>query len=97
MSSNLTSVLILVLGIYGGLLVIAKDTAVPDQLKSNPVFKSLYDNNLIAGVAIICIAYYFYSTLSHVESLSIEHGTTEMTSATPEMPLPSYESTSDLL
>jgi hypothetical protein len=100
MLSNVTSVLILVLGIYGALLIIAKDTAVPEQVKSNALFQTLYDNNYIVGGVFIGVSYYLYTSLSQ-EGTSAVHAeavTTEMTSATPEIPLPTYaEATSEQL
>ena len=101
MLSNVASVLILVLGIYGVLLIIAKDTAIPEQVKSNFLFATLYDNNYIGGGVFIGLSYYLYTSLSQVDSHPVVHAeavTTEMTSATPEIPLPTYaEATSEQL
>jgi hypothetical protein len=94
--SNITSILILALGIYGVLLIMAKDTAIPSQLRVNSMIQTVYNNNTIAGGICIAMSYYFYTTLPKAP-LQLDT-TSEMTSATPDIPLPSYEqATSDAL
>ena len=95
---DITSILIIALGIYGILLVIAKDTAIPSQLRSNNVVQTIYNNNIIAGGICIAMSYYFYTTLPKAPLQEYIDTTSEMTSATPDIPLPSYEqATSDAL
>ena len=96
--SNLTSLLILAIGIYGVLLIVAKDTILPQQLRTNSVVQTIYSNNMAVGCACLAAAYYFYTTLPKVSLLHQETSTSDMTSATPEIPVPSYEvATSDVL
>lgn len=93
--SSISSLLILALGIFGVLLVCSKDTVVPLSLRTNSIVKTLYDNSVVVGAICIAASYYLYTTLPiqyHIDSSS------ELTSATPEIPLPSQDvATSDLV
>lgn len=89
---NITSILVITLGVYGAVLIIAKDTAIPQQFKSNSTVQTIYDNNIIVGVVCVLVAYYFYTTLSQ-EQLHEEMDSSIMTTETPEIPLPSNEGT----
>jgi len=94
--SNLTSILILALGIYGVMLIMAKETAVPTQFRTISLVQTVYNNSTIAGAICVAMSYYFYTTLPK-ESLNFDN-TSEMTSATPDIPLPTYEqATSEML
>lgn len=95
--SNITSLLILALGVYGVMLIFMKDTALPEQIRGNKVVQSVYNNSTIMGSICIGAAYYTYTHLPNQTKFNIAD-TSEMTTATPDIPLPTYEqATSDAL
>lgn len=92
---DVQSILIMVLGIYGLLLISVKDIVLPTQLKTplGSFGSFVYDNNIIIGGILVVSAYYLYiSTSTKMSDLD----SSDMTSATPDVPLPSYlEATSE--
>lgn len=87
MWTNIQSILILLLGVIGVLLIISKDTAIPTQLRTNRFVKIMYDNNMITGIVFIGLSYYFYTTLPYEDEIStVSESSIVETSETPELP-----------
>jgi hypothetical protein len=59
--------------------------------------QTVYNNNNISGAACVLAAYYFYTTLPKENTQHFLDSSSEMTSATPDIPIPTYEQTSDAL
>jgi hypothetical protein len=89
MMENITTLLIITVGIYGIMLFIAKDTAIPEQFRSNSTVQMIYNNSAIAGSICIALSYYFYTTLPKDNYAPMDSSV--MTTETPEIPLPSYD------
>lgn len=93
--SRITSISILALGIIGVLLILSKDTIIPTQIRTYSLVQTVYNNNTVVGALCIAASYYLYSSLQGTTTMD---STSELTSATPDIPLPSQDvATSDLL
>jgi hypothetical protein len=90
---NVKIILILSLAIYGLVLIMAKDIAIPETIRKVSLVQDIYNNSAISGIICIGVAYYFYTC----STKDADNFTSEFTSEmTPEIPPPTFaQSTSE--